>query len=354
MGKGLLIIVIGGMMAATTLSFQTKQTALETTKAQTAYEEELLAREIARSAYSVAYRKAQNAGNDLDQAIANVNGTNAGGAPNLDGEMLGNYQGGDFAVQAYSLDGQNVKIRSIGRFGNAEHIINENYNVKLLTVKEQSRVTIEFLESMAGYCSAIFLQQFVPNTGQPQPAGSQLTDDERYWIMTPDMVFESGHNRPESDSRTTPQDIILEPGTRMNFFIGVDRDCSEEGIMEENFVPETYDWIHHALEEDTENLEDLQEGLYSMIEQNETNDQTWRIAFEDLRHFSNAQMEDIKANGYGGSWNEAGQTYGGNGWDEQDARGYRRLRDFGWKPDFSDQVIEVTLSPCDGLCEPPV
>ena len=74
MGKGLLIIVLGGMMAATTLSFQSKQTALETTKSQTAYEEELLAREIARSAYSVAYRLAQSAGNDLDQAIANVNG----------------------------------------------------------------------------------------------------------------------------------------------------------------------------------------------------------------------------------------------------------------------------------------
>lgn len=340
-------------MAATTLSFQSKQTALETTRVQTAYEEEVLAREIARSAYSVAYRLAQNAGNDLDQAIANVNGTRSGGKPDLDGEMVGNYQGGDFGVQAYLVDGQTVKIRSIGRFGNAEHTINDNYSVQLLTVTEQSRVTIEFLESMAGYCSAVFLQQFVPNTGQSQPAGSMLTDDERYWIMPPDMVFESGHNRAESDARTTPQDIILEPGTRMNFFIGVDKDCSEEGLMEENFVSDTYDWIHHALEEDTENLEDLQEGLYSMIEQNETNDQTWRIAFEDLRNFSDSQMEDIKANGYGGSWNEAGQTYGGSGWDEEDAMGYRRLRDFGWKPDFSDQVIEVTLTPCGGLCEPP-
>jgi len=353
MGKGLLIIAIGGMMASTTLSFQMKQTALETTKVQTAYEEELLAREIARSAYSVAYRQAQSAGNDLDLAIANVNGTLSGGRPNLDGEMIGDYQGGDYAVQAYSQDGQNVKIRSIGHFGNAEHIINENYNVKLLTVKEQSRVTIEFLESMAGYCSAVFLQQYVPNTGQGRPAGSQLTDDERYWIMPPDMVFESGHNRAESDARTTPHNIVLDPGTRMNFFIGVDKNCSEEGIMEDSFVADTYDWIHHALEEDTENLEDLQEGLYSMIEQSDTDDQKWRIAFEDLRDFSNSKMEDIKANSYGGNWNDGSQTYGGSGWDEHDALGYRKLRDFGWKPDFSDQVIEVTLTPCGGLCEPP-
>ena len=139
----------------------------------------------------------------------------------------------------------------------------------------------------------------------------------------------------------------------MNFFIGVDKDCSEEGLMEDNFVSDTYDWVHHALEEDTENLEDLQEGLYSMIEQNETNDQTWRIAFEDLRNFSDAQMEDIKGNSYGGNWNGETYTYGGSGWDEQDALGYRRLRDFGWKPDFSDQVIEVTLAPCGGPCEPP-
>ena len=119
-------------------------------------------------------------------------GTNSGGNPDFDGEMLGDYQGGHFAVQAYSLDGQNVKIRASGWFGDAEHIINENYNVKLLTVKEQSRVTIEFLESMAGYCSAVFLQQYVPNTGQAQPAGASLTDDERYWVMPSDMVFESG------------------------------------------------------------------------------------------------------------------------------------------------------------------
>ncbi|GMQ83089.1 MAG: hypothetical protein BMS9Abin05_2567 [Rhodothermia bacterium] len=354
MGKGLLIIVIGGMMAATTLSFQAKQTALETTKVQTEYQEEILAREIARSAYSVAFRLAQTAGNDVDQALANVNGTTTAGNPDRDGEMLGNYQGGDFAVQAYSVDGQNVKIRSIGNFGEATHTINENYTVQLLTVKQQSRVTIEFLQSMAGYCSAIFLQQFVPNTGQATPAGAALTDDARYFTMQPEMVFDAGHNRAQSESRNTPQDIILEPGTRMNFFIGVDKDCSEEGLWEESFVAETYDWVHNALEEDVENLDDLQEGLYSMIEQNEVNDQTWRIAFEDLRNFGQAKHEDIKANSYGGNWNDAAQTYGGSGWTEKDARGYRKLRDFGWKPDFSDQVIEITLTPCGGLCEPPV
>ena len=172
--------------------------------------------------------------------------------------------------------------------------------------------------------------------------------------MSPEMVFDAGHNRAESNSRTTPADIILDPGTRMNFFIGVDKDCSEEGIWEDNFQSDSYDWIHHALQEDTDNLEDLQEGLYSMIEQNESNDQKWRIAFEDLRSFSEAQHEDIKSKSYGNNWNATTETYGGTGWTETDANGYRKLRDFGWKPDFSDQVIEVTLEPCGGLCEPPV
>jgi len=352
MGKGLLIVVVGAILGASVLSMQQRETALETTKRQTSYEEEVLAREIARSAYGVAYRLAQSAGNDLDLAISNVNGTLQDGSPDVDGEMVGDYQGGDFVVQAYTIDGQNVKIRATGHFGEAEHVINENYKIRLLTVKQESRMTIEFIESMAGYCSAVFLERYIPNKGQGQPAGSQVTDDDRYFVLTPEMIFDSGHNRPVSESRTTPADIILQPGTRMNFFIGVDKNCSQEGQWHDDYDEDRYDYVHHALEESFDEVEDLQEGEYSMIEQHETNDQKWRIAFEDLRNFSTAQHEDIKANGYGGSWNSSAQTYGGDGWTSQDNLGYRQLQDYGSKPDFSDQVIEVTLNGCGGPCVP--
>ncbi len=364
MGKGLMIIVFGAVLAGSILAYQQKQTALETTERQTDYEEEVLAREIARSAYNIARKLAQAAGDDMDLAIANINGRLQNGAPNYQGELTGIYQGGNYAAQAFSVDGQNVKIRATGWFGDAEHIINENYYMPMLTVRDSSKVTLEFLESMAGYCSAVFLQRFIPNKGQGVPTLNKvdadgnpiedgpvvLSDDEQYYIMSPEMILNSGHNREGDELRVTPDGIILAPETRVNFFIGVDKDCSEQGIWEETYVESRYDWIHNALEEDTENLQDLQEGPYSMIEPHATDDQKWRIAFEDLRSFSVEQHEDIKANSYGGNWDSVLETYGGSGWTETDSNGYRKLRDYGWKPDFSDQVIQVSFNPCSGSC----
>ena len=369
MGQGLLLIVIGSILGASTLMFQSKQVALETTRIQTAYQEEVLAREIARSAYGVAFRKAQGAGNDLDKAIGFVNGTLQSGKANFDGEMTGSYQGGTYIVQAYTLDGQSVRIRSTGLFGNGEFTINENYNVKLLTVKNHSRITIEFLQSMAGYCSAVFMQRFLPYRGEKKPPMSGnygnaekkgyaygkavVSDDEKYWVMPPEMILNSGHNRTGAEATATPPDLSLAPETRINFFIGVDKNCSEEGIWEDQYDASKYDYIHNALEEDTQNMLDLQEGKYAMIEQHKTDDQKWRIAFEDLEGFSDAKLSDVKANSYGGSWDNGDQTYGGNGWTEQDALGYRKLKDHGDRPDFSDQVIQVTLTSCGGPCMPP-
>ncbi|MCH8246011.1 MAG: hypothetical protein IH951_06350 [Bacteroidetes bacterium] len=376
MGQGLLIIVFGVVLGASILMFQQKQTALETTERQTGYEEEILAREIARSAYDIAKNLVSAAGNDLSEAIANVNGRLTNGAPDYNGELTGVYQGGNYSAQAFMIDGQNIQIRATGWFGDAEHIINENFYVKMLTVQDSSKVEIEFLQSMAGYCSAVFLQRFIPNTGQkPTMTGNfgkssksskskknsmkgyalgkmVLSDDEKYWILPPEMLFDSGHNRTGMDEIiATPADIVLSPNTRVNFFIGVDKNCSEEGVWEEKYKEDRYDYIHNALEEDTQNLEDLQEGPYSMIEAHATDVQTWRIAFEDLRSFSVKQHEDIKANGYGGSWDPYYETYGGSGWMYKDSKGYRKLKDFGQKPDFSDQVIEVTFKSCSGNCQ---
>ena len=364
MGKGLLIIVFGSILAGSLLMFQQKGTELVTTERQTGYQEEVLAREIARSAYNIALKLAQAAGDDLDQAIENINGTLANGAPDYQGEMTGKYQGGHFAAQGFTADGQNVKIRATGWFGDAEHTINENYHVQMLTVKDSSRVTLEFLESMAGYCSAVFLQRFIPNNGQGTPTLNKLdadgnplpegpvvpSDDGKYYIMSPEMIMNSGHNREGDELRVSPDNVILAPETRVNFFIGVDKDCSEEGLWEPTYKDSRYDWVHNALEEDTENLEDLQEGPYSMIEPHPADDQKWRIAFEDLRSFSVKQHEDIKANSYGDDWDPVLETYGGIGWLDRDVNGYRKLRDFGSKPDFSDQVIQVSFTPCSGSC----
>jgi len=368
MGKGLMILTFGAVLAGSILAFQQKQTALETTKRQTGYEEEVLAREIARSAYNIAKKLAQAAGDDVATAIANINGRLKNGAPDYQGELTGIYQGGNYSAQAFTVDGQNVRIRATGWFGDGEHTINENHYVPMLTVSDSSKVTLEFLESMASYCSAIYLQRFIPNKGQGTPTifkrskskkkksksnnGALVvkSDDEKYYIMPPEMLVASGHNRTGDDRVHMADDIVLAPDTRVNFFIGVDKDCSEEGVWEDGYDDSSYDYVHNALEEDTENMQDLQEGPYSMIEPHSTDPQKWRIAFEDLGTFSTKQHEDIKAHSYGGNWDPVLETYGGSGWTEIDEYGYNKLSDHGWKPDFSDQVIHVFFDPCSGSC----
>jgi hypothetical protein len=341
MGKGVLILVFGILLAGATVLYQSRNTALETTRQQTGYEEGVLAREIARSAYNIALEKAQQAGNDLEQAIANVNGTTEDGSPDYNGKMTGAYQGGTYEAQAFLIDGQNLGITATGFFGEASFTVNSKYAIALLEVKERSLLTVEFVLSWAGYCSAIYLQQI--------PDGYVAEEDT---LPAPQMIFASGHYHPEG-TRTTPSDIVLEAGTRINFFIAVDTDCSEEGewVPEGSFDASTYDWIHNALDTGVEELEDMQEGLYAMIEQDTENDQQWRIGFEDLRVFSEAQHNDVKAHGYGegNAWDATEETYHGTGWEIGDD-GFRVLQDFGDRPDFEDQVILVTLVPCGSDC----
>ena len=215
-------------------------------------------------------------------------------------------------------------------------------------VKEPSTMNVKFIDSMAGYCSSVYLQQNIPIAYGDSTSATTgtVSADGKWFIKNPEMIFVAGHNRNGLD--VEPADIVLDTGTRINFFIGVDPDCSEKGKVVTEFDLSVYDWIHYALETDHDVLE-MEEGKYSILEVNPAHDQQWRIAFEDLPSFSEAQHADIKLNGYGGSWDNVLQTYGGTGWGT-DSDGYKQLNDYGWKPDYSDQVIEVTLIPCGSSC----
>lgn len=367
-------MVVGVFLGVVTLVNQSREAALETTRVQASYEHEVLAREIARSASAMALSKAQQAGGDLDGAVGLINGTLRNGSPNYDGVMTGAQQGGSFNSQASLIDGQNVRIVTTGFFGEAQHTIEDTYSIVLLEAEDTSTVSVSLPTSMTNYCSAVFLQRIIPRGnsghgnnedgvdssnegGAPLEDSNPDYDDEsghvpynsQAWITeAPEMVFESGRYRSASESTTTLQDLVLTPGTRLNFFIGVDRDCSEEGLWVENFNSEAYDWIHYALDRNA-SLYDFVEGRFAMVEQHYENDQRWRIAFEDEQDYSKHKLSDVKVNGYGGDWDPLAKTYGGTGWTT-DADYYRQLEDFNWKPDFNDQVLDVTLNPCDGSC----
>ena len=350
MGKALFIIVLGTFVAGSVLYMQSSNTKLATADRQATYQEKMLAREIARSANGVAHLRLQEAGSNYNLALAKINGFSDDGKPNMHGTFSGSMNHGEFRVKAMPLDGQNIKVETVGVYNGIEEKIISYHRVEMLVVKEPSRLRAEFMMSEAGWCSAVFLQQFIPiSPGDSTSATTGVVSEDGLWFeKDPEMIFDSGNWR--NGETVEPADIVLEAGTRMNFFIGVDQDCSERGVWVDTYNPDDYNHIHYAMDHE-ESVTEMLEGTYSMIELNHLNEQTWRIAFEDQSFYTDGQYNDIKLNGYGnGVWDEESHTFGGTGWGT-DIDGYKALDNWSSQPDYSDQVFEIGLLPCGGPCE---
>lgn len=349
MGKALYIIVIGTFVAGSVLYIQSSSTKIATTDRQADYQERILAREIARSAKGMAHMRLQQAGANYNAALGSINGFSEGGAAKQTGLYTGAMNKGEYRIKATPIDGQNIKVETVGVYNGIEEKIVSYHRVEMLVVNEPSRLRAEFIDSMAGWCSAVFLQQYIPiSPGDSTGATTGVVSADGLWFEKyPEMVFDSGHYR--NGESVEPADIVLSTGTRMNFFIGVDKNCSEEGEWVTEFNADDYDHIHYAMDHE-ESVTSMLEGTYSMIELYHADDQTWRIAFEDQNFYSTQQYNDIKINGYGdGYWDTEEGTWGGDGWDD-DADGYRLLGNHGGQPDYSDQVFEIALLPCGGPC----
>lgn len=116
MGKGLMIMMAGALVTSTLMLSNNRDVAQETTSEIVTYEEELLAREISRSAMNMALAKVQQ---DFSAAETNVNYTAAA------------YQGGEFDATVTRLSSTAVTINVTGRYGGADH-------QRSTTVKEAS------------------------------------------------------------------------------------------------------------------------------------------------------------------------------------------------------------------------
>lgn len=207
---------------------------------------------------------------------------------------------------------------------------------------DEYQIKARFINSRAGYCSAIYLQQIIPD--------NEATNGYRVEYA---MMFPSGHNR-DGYEQTFAQTVI--PGTQLNFILAVDQNCSSEHSWSTPIGSNSYNYLHPAFDIETDDLTTMKAGVFAMIEEYATNDKKWRIAYEDIQYQPN-QLVDIKTNGYGDQqWKERWKrdahgnwvkvwTYGGNGWNYSGADNLRVLQDFGGQPDFDDQVIEVELIP---------
>ena len=414
MGKAALFFVAAFSMAGARLLYTSQEADIKSAANQGAYEADVIAREIARSAYNAATADVHRFGNDIDRALVafgpRVETDCANNKPfcfRRTGEMLG----GTYLVEA-SIDGGNgVDIFASGTYGytagtrpvSQTHTINEAQSVGVLQVADGGKLRIQFVDSQAGYCSAIFLKRTVPG----------LPADEQPGI---EMVYAPGKNR--NGGRNAGLELDLAAGTQMNFAIGVDTNCGgkkderDKGkyrgsrpsnprfahlrmdraadLLEPlnptgpassfgpqvladsmaNYVynPDDWAWTHWALDGSALRDGDPKEGPWAMVETDPNNNQRWRIAFEDISDWNlapddpgynnpNLSLWATKQFGYdfkNGDIRKPGNDGVGDGWTDNeclwlepkaDGSGYTVREDRGQPDGFHD--LRDTSSPAD-------
>ena len=375
MGKATLLLMTAALIGGSITLFQSNRTSIETTGRQVDRQEVMLAREVARSGHNYvtslaleleAEGKSKNKGNgkkknfSVAELVAEINGSN--------GFLTGSFKGGTYKAWLEVVSHATYVVNAEGRFGDASHFIgrrllNADPEVPLEVPKGYDKFTLKarFIDSQAGYCSAIYLQRVVSDDGNnghgndedgkdpSNPAeiarnGGGVSALEQ--VLEPELIFASGKNRNGSDALYEGD---LAPGTLMNFILAVDTGCRLQDTAEGQTAKITnskYDYTHSALVVEAGKLSEMVEGKYAILEKSRDREGVWRIAFEDLIRFSDEQHADVKKNGYGNKkWDGVKGTYGGNGWTERDETGYYELENTSILPDFSDQVFEIELVP---------
>jgi len=374
MGKALLIMVLGSSLILAKQYFSNQNTERESRQDQVSYEEEVLAREIARSAFNFAMGMARENPNALDAAVTAIHSADgvANGAAGADTMYAGTARGGQFRVEAVAQTGHTLRVTATGFYGGsfntagryvkrlpngrevpaATYTMSDSYRIRVLQVREDGELNTSFLSSVAGYCSAVFMQEF---------------RDEQ--LLSTRMVFTAGHNR---DGATPTSRFYVQAGTQLNFFIGVDQNCSTEpassatactirttmfnytfnasqynsdGVRRQSSYD--YEYVHNALDVPVQALDRAEESPWALVEQHPSDRQRWRIAWEDIHTTSwnnptgndpRSSLQALKRQGY--DTNNDGR---GEGWATRDGNGYRRLIE--GNLDVNDQAIQVSMSP---------
>ena len=332
-------------MALATQVFTSQDSEHRTARDQRGYEEETIAREVAVSGFNVAMGDIRSRGTALIDAVQTFGDASFGSR--VATYTAGSFAGSRVTTRAKLTSGHSVRVTSTGQAGvdprtgqyRAAYTMHDDYRIPVLTADEGGLVNVRFVESVAGYCSAVFYQAYTagmaPGTVPP-----------------PRLLFSA--NNSDRRGMQPAYEIVVQPGTQMNFFIGVDQNCSTRTSSMTTCQARTYaqtyaynaadfDYVHTALDIPAASLSNIRESLYSFVEQHPTSGQRWRIAWEDI-HRSDwdapastsalASLQATKTLGYDGA-----------GWPVANSDGYRRLSDYNSRPDFNDQVIEVSLTP---------
>ncbi len=334
MGKLALLLVAASMVGGVVVLSQSDQTSVESVNRLGERQEEIIAREIARSGYNYMRAHAKSVERsttlDIDAFVKQVNGGSA------KSWHKGALQGGEYETQITPMGTSSYTVTSIGRYGDAEVRIGSTLLASgLLVTVQPTKLNFKFVESKAGYCSGVYLQQTPPGWVEGQP------------LPEPEIIFTASKNRDGFEGDYTKS---IPPGTQVNFFLVVDQNCSNRSMSDEEqralpMTSSTYDYYYSALEYDSASGE-MKTGARAMVTHSKADPNVYRVAFEDIKKFSVEQHNDIKRNGYGShGWKKVDNvwTYGGNGWAKDAATGFVRTGNTSKWPDFSDQVFDVTM-----------
>lgn len=340
MGKYSLLLSLSVVGAVTILSFQSGQTALDTSERQSQRQGEVIARQIARSGYNSVLseaRQAEETEEKVGQIVSDVD------------TIRGEYEGGVYEAWLEKISPTAYKAVSVGRFSVADRVVKHkmgNGYAKNVPsppeIEQPSRLKLEYSGTgRTGYCSAVYLQRTLPdrpNDEQPEP----------------ELLY------PPSDEERSPAmyDETMQPGTKINFILAVyekrnnwDDNCGGREGENVDLDGGYYDQTYRSFERNSESeLRRLQETGRSIVEEIDGGKQDWRIAFEGYEGFSDEQLWDIKENGYPTDvrprslpqiWRRA-NTYGGDG-PNKNPNGLRNFEEgYQYRPDFNDEVFRAT------------
>ncbi len=384
MGKAAILLMISALIAGAFILYNAEQTNFATLSDQADRQEQIVAREIARTGFNTIVARAQeverelhefNPNTPLTEIIRTVNGGD-------DSQYVEETEGGHFSAFLERSGVETYRVHSTGYYGSADHSISGDYlmgSIVNIPTDQDDTFYAGIVSEPSGTCTAVFLQRFLPMND----AGHGTQDDginplnpsidcdldeddctyepKKYMRVAPELVFPSADLYNREGSRANVH-TVLPPMSRLGIILAVDEptggecpDITHPSQSEQSFYSLVGQNHNNAGRASTDQgaVDGVMEGKNALLQQWPEDSNVWRAAFE-WGNWTNEQLVDIKLNGYptsGSTWSIDGATYGGTGW-ETDDYGYAKLEAREGHPDFYDFVMEMWLKVDGGSPSP--
>ena len=398
MGKAAILLMISALISGSMILYNSEQLNFATMEDQAERQEQIVAREIARTGFNTMVTRAQeteaslksfNPNTPLTEIIREVNGGE-------NSTFVQETEGGHFSAHLERTGLEAYRINATGFFGDASHQVSGTYLMgSIMEVPEEETDDTFYagiVNEPADKCTAVFVQRFLPindrGHGTQDDGVNPLNpsvdcelgeegctyEPKKYMRLPPEQLFEAADRYSRSSSRANIY-TTLPPMTRLGVVIGVDEIGSDGTCPVINDPSEAAQQFHSLVavrpgkggngggstgrgnkgggqaSNQQGAVDDVLESRHALLQQwPEGDGNVWRIAFE-MGNWTDEQLEDVKVNGYpdclGSTCTFGNGTYGGTGW-ATDSFSYAQLEARDGHPSFNDFVLEFWLRATDG------